>query len=97
MKIEDFKSHVAMLLHDLPIGTTADLTDFAVAYWGGRQIVYAFLSEDRGGEIDEEFDLDDYHWAEFEDKFSAWAAEPKFSERREVLEWIKDAPPFEAG
>jgi hypothetical protein len=97
MKIEDFKSHLSMLLRDLPIGTTADLTDFAVAYWGGRELTFAFLSEDRPGEIDEEFDLDDYQWAEFEPAFSAWVQTPKFSERREVLEWIKDAPPFEAG
>jgi hypothetical protein len=97
MKLENFKSQLSMLLQDLPIGMTADLTDFAVAYWGGRHVVYAFLSEGRGDQIDEEFDLDDYHWAEWEAEFSAWAEAPKFSVRPEVLQWIKDAPPHEAG
>jgi hypothetical protein len=97
MTLENFKSQLSMLLRDLPIGTTADLTDFAVAFWGGRELTFAFLHEDRPGEIDEEFDLDDYQWGEWEERFTAWAHAPKFSERQEVLRWIKDAPPFEAG
>lgn len=97
MKLENFKSQLSMLLRDLPVGTTADISDFAVAFWGGRELTFAFLRDDGSGRIDEEFDLDDYQWSEWEAEFSAWAEAPKFSERREVLEWIKDAPPFEAG
>lgn len=97
MKLENFKSQLSMLLRDVPIGTTADLTDFAVAYWGGRQVTYAFLAEDGSGDIGEEFDPDDYQWSEWERALSAWSEAPKFSMRREVLEWIRDAPPHEAG
>jgi hypothetical protein len=36
VKIEDFKSPLSMLLRDQPIGTTADLSDFAVAWWNAH-------------------------------------------------------------
>jgi hypothetical protein len=72
------------------------LSNFAVVYWNGHQVVYCFLRED-GGEIDEEFDLDGYVWEVWQEQFSAWAADPVFSVRPEVREWLKDAPPHEAG
>jgi hypothetical protein len=96
LTIEQFKTQLAMFLRDMPKGTTADLTEFAVAYWDGQQVVYAFLSPDRAGEIEEEFDLDDYVWAEWHDQFAAWVAEPVMSVRPEVERWLKDAPPHEA-
>jgi hypothetical protein len=86
-----------MLLRDLPIGTTADLSDFAVAWWNGRDVTYAFLRDDESGLIGEEFDLDDYQWGEWRETFSKWADSPKFSQRAEVKGWLMDAPPFEAG
>lgn len=96
MKQKDFEQHVSMLLRDLPQGTTADLSDFAVAWWNGHDVTFAFLRED-GDEIDAEFDLNDFVWNEWEPTFATWAAAPKFSVRDEVLDWMKDAPPFEAG
>jgi hypothetical protein len=49
MNQKDFAQHVSMLLRDLPIGTTADLSDFAVAWWNGRDVTYAFLRDDESG------------------------------------------------
>lgn len=36
-----FKANLAMLLRDMPIGTTADFSDVAVAYWDGMQVIGA--------------------------------------------------------
>jgi hypothetical protein len=43
----------------------AELTDFAVAYWSGREVVYAFLRDDDNAKIEEEFDLTAYAWDEW--------------------------------
>ncbi|MFL9913261.1 hypothetical protein [Paraburkholderia sp. RL17-337-BIB-A] len=93
MNIENFKSHLSMLLRDQPIGTTADLSDFAIAWWNGHSVTYAFLLDAESGRIEEEFDLDDYGWKHWEPDFAAWVEAPKFSARDEVLRWRKDAPP----
>jgi hypothetical protein len=95
MKIEDFKSHLSMLLRDQPIGTTADLSDFSVAWWNGHNVTYAFLRDD-SVRIVVVFDLDDYGWKRWEPDFAAWVEAPKFSARDEVLRRQKDAPPNEA-
>jgi hypothetical protein len=92
MKIEDFKSHLSMLLRDQPIGTTADLADFAVAWWNGHNVIYAFLRDVESGRIEEEFDLDDYGWKQWEPDFAAWVETPKFSAQDEVLRRLKNAP-----
>lgn len=97
MKQNDFEQHVSMLLRDLPAGTTADLDDGIVAYWNGYAVVYAFLSEDGSGQVVEEFDLNDFVWSEFDAQLTRWSAAPEFSERPEVREWVKDAPPHEIG
>ncbi|KAA0999041.1 hypothetical protein FVF58_42780 [Paraburkholderia panacisoli] len=97
MKLEDFKSQLSMLLRDHPNGTTADLSDFAVAWWNGNDVTYAFLRDDETGLIEEVFDLDDYLWGEWRETLSKWVDAPKFSERAEVAGWLMDAPPYEAG
>jgi hypothetical protein len=35
---EEIEANFAMLLRDQPRGTTADLIDFAVAYWDGERV-----------------------------------------------------------
>jgi hypothetical protein len=95
MKIEDFKSHLSMLLRDQPIGTTADLSDFAVAWWNGHRVTYAFLLNVESGRIEEEFDLDDYGWKRWEADFAAWVETPKFSAKDEVLRRLTNAPQSE--
>lgn len=95
MTQDDFVRHVSMLLRDVPRGTTADLTDCMVAYWNGYAVVFAFLCERGSGAIDEEFDLDDYEWQEWQSDFERWIESPVFSARPEVLQWLKDEPPRE--
>lgn len=41
-----------LLIGRLP-GTTADLTDFAAAYWDGARVRYVFVHEDGDGALDE--------------------------------------------
>ncbi|HEY1999921.1 hypothetical protein [Paraburkholderia sp.] len=97
MRLENFKSQLSMLLRDIPRGTTADIAPFAVAWWSGQCVTYAFLRDDASGQIEEEFDLDDYAWSQWQPEFEAWAEAPTFSVRSEILNWLKDAPPSEAG
>jgi len=97
MTAHDFQAQLAMLLHDMPRSTSADITDFAVAYWDGRQVVYALLRDDGSGLIDEEFDLAEQEFEQWKDELEAWAAAPKFSVRPEIAEWLKESPPSEAG
>lgn len=51
-----------MLLRDLPRATSADITDFAIAYVNGGQPCFAFLREDGSGLVDEGFDLTENEW-----------------------------------
>lgn len=97
LTFEAFHAQLRMVLRDLPPGIAAELSADMVAYWNGRQVVYAFLREDGGGQIDDEFEPEDYEWAEFRPVFAAWLASPKFAPRSEVLDWMKDAPPFDSG
>ena len=77
-----FKAHVAMLLRDLPRGVTADLTDVAVAYWNGTQVVGAYLRDN--GRIDEDFDFDENAWGNWRDEFLVWFDAPRFTERADL-------------
>ena len=77
-----FKAHVAMMLRDLPRGMTADLTDVAVAYWNGTQVVGAYLRDN--GRIDENFDFDENAWGNWRDEFLMWFDAPRFSERADL-------------
>ena len=81
------------LLRDQPRGRSAELTDFAIAYWNGHQVVYCFLRDDDSRHIEEEFDMAEYVWEEWSPAFAAWLSTPVFSARPQVLEGIKDTPP----
>jgi hypothetical protein len=63
----------------------------------GHRVVYCFLRDDGNGKLDEEFDPTHYVWAEWHDEFVAWLADPRFSARAELIGWMNDAPPFDAG
>ncbi|MDF3834260.1 hypothetical protein P3W85_15050 [Cupriavidus basilensis] len=86
-----FKAHLAMLLRDLPAGTTADLTDVAVAYWDGTRVVGTYLRD--GGRLDEEFDFDENAWENWRDEFVYWLAAPTFTERDELRTYLLGAVP----
>lgn len=77
MTPDQFTAQLGMLLRDQPRGTAADLTDFAVAWWDGHSVVYAFLREDDSGLLDEEFELDDYELSDWSVPFCAWFNAPQ--------------------
>jgi hypothetical protein len=87
LTIETFAAQLAMLLRDLPRGMVAELTDFAVAYWDGREVVYAFLRDDDNAKIEEEFDLTTYAWDEWHAQLIEWLEAPRFRPHNEVLDW----------
>lgn len=89
MTHEEFGAHVAMLLRDQPRGTTADLTDFAVAYWDDKRVRYVFLHEDGQDALDKELDLTDYLLDQWEVDFAVWSSEPHYSLRPQLLRWLK--------
>ncbi|WP_244832344.1 hypothetical protein [Caballeronia sp. TF1N1] len=92
----DFVANLAMLLRDQPRFTTADLSDFAVAYWDQGQVKFVFL-DDEGRCLDEGFSLNDFMWEEWAEQFSSWLKHPVFSRREELERWKLDAPPVESG
>lgn len=95
---ETIDARLTDLLSHRPPGTTADLTDFAVAYWDGARVRYVFLHEDGDGAPDEEFELTDYEIEQWKEDLATWFKAPRFTETRpEVLQWLKEAPPNEAG
>lgn len=83
MTRDEFESKLAMILQDVAFGTTADLTDRAVAYWNGQHVVYATLRDDDSGRIDREFDLA-AQWPAWRGWLEAWMSEPTFSVRSEL-------------
>jgi hypothetical protein len=97
MPFPEFDAQLAKLLRDHIPGISAELTDFAVAYWDGHRVVYCFLRDDGNGKLDEEFDPTRYVWAEWHDEFIAWLADPRYSAPPELIGWMNDAPPFDAG
>ncbi len=97
MTRELFERELSSLLRQRTAGTIALLSDSLAAYWDGHAVVYAFLCEHGSGSVDEEFDLDDYVWEEWQPPLEAWLASPVFEFRPEVFQWLADAPPFDAG
>ncbi|ASW04230.1 MULTISPECIES: hypothetical protein [Paraburkholderia] len=97
MTRDQFVQQLAMMLRDLPRGTAANLNECMVAYWSGSEVVFAFLCERGTDAIEEEFDIDDYVWEDWQPTFEKWISSPSFSNRPEVLAWLSDAPPHEAG
>ncbi|SDR37860.1 hypothetical protein SAMN05443245_5275 [Paraburkholderia fungorum] len=97
MTPDQLHKQLAEQLRDKPLGTVANLTDFAVAYWDGQRVRYAFLRDEGCGRIEGEFDFTEHEFEQWADALETWATEPVFSVNPEVLEWLKDAPPHEAG
>nr|WKF60780.1 hypothetical protein HUO10_005302 [Paraburkholderia busanensis] len=84
LTLEQFRMQLAAMLRDLPSGTSADLAEYAAAFWNGSEVVDAFLFDDRSGRVDETFVLGDYEWKHWQDDFASWIAEPAFSVRPEL-------------
>ena len=96
MTLTEFKSKLEAILRDAPPRTTADITDFAVAFWNGCHVIYAFLREDNSGLLDEEFDLTDNEWEQWHEDLTACMSAPRFSVRADVERWLRESPPCES-
>ncbi|WP_430233500.1 hypothetical protein [Paraburkholderia tropica] len=90
---EQFFSDLAMLLRDEPRGTVARLDEYVIAWLDARHLVFAYLRDDDRHFVEEEFDLDDVVWDEWEAGFVAWSRDPVFEYREEIAGWLGDAPP----
>lgn len=97
MTFEEFAAQLKMMLKDQPRGTAADLTDWAAAYWDGCQIVGIWRRADGSEKLDEEFELNEHWYGQHETELAHWLAHPNYSAPPELLEWLDDSPPCEAG
>ena len=83
----DFKTfcfQLTMLLRAQPPGTTADLTDIAVAYWNDGELVCAFVPEKEDDIINDRFDLQ-LAWYNWRSNLVTWLASPRFTQRASLM------------
>lgn len=97
MRNETELDQVGMLLRDQPLGTAADINEYTIAFWNGRELIWAWLRDDGSSLLEEEFDLDLDRWEELAGDVEAWLAAPRYSVRPEILGWVKNSPPHESG
>jgi hypothetical protein len=83
-----FRLQVGKPPRDLPVGTVEELDDLCVAWWNGKDLVFAHLRDDDTQRVEEEFDLDDCEWQERREAFLAWLKEPRYGSRAEVRDWV---------
>ncbi|MCG5077226.1 hypothetical protein [Paraburkholderia tagetis] len=95
--LQDFCADASMLLRDQPRCTAARLSQHVIAWWDGRNLVFAFLREDNETLIEEEFDPFDLQWHEWAVAFQRWLAAPVYEGFDEIEHWMRESPPFEAG
>ena len=77
---ETFSCRLVALLRAQPVGTTADLTDAAVAFWDGGQLVCALRPEEELGTFDDVFELK-LGWYNWKATLLAWLSAPTFTKR----------------
>ncbi|WP_042271347.1 hypothetical protein [Paraburkholderia heleia] len=95
--LQEFYADAGMLLRDQPRGTAARVTQHIIAWWSGRNLVFAYLREDNVALIEEEFDPFDLQWDEWAAVFGGWCSKPVFERFDEIEQWIRESPPYEAG
>jgi len=93
---DKIRRHIGMLLRDQPEGTTADLLDYTVAYFDGHRVLGLYLSADVPGQFDEDFELTDEFLDQIPEAVEEWLEHPRYTFRPELVEWLKDSPPFDA-
>jgi hypothetical protein len=82
-----FLARLKFLLREEPSGTTAELTDVAVAYLDVDGLVGIFLAQDGSGDLDEEFALDENAWLNWSPELDAWLDSPVFRVRAGLAQW----------
>ena len=85
------------LLRNRPPGTTADINKETVAYWDGYQVRGIHLQHDKSGRLDGDFDFDERTFNRLHADLVAWMAAPHYTVRPELVDWLKNAPPFNPG
>jgi hypothetical protein len=88
------------LLRNRPLGTTADINKQTVAYWDGHEVRGIHLrhdESDKSDRLDGDFDLDERTLNQLYADLIAWMAAPRYTVRAELVDWLKDAPPSNAG
>ncbi len=85
------------LLRNRPPGTTADINKQTVAYWDGYEVRGVHLRPDKSGRLDEDFDFDERTCNQLYADLVAWMAAPCYTVRPELVDWLREAPPFNGG
>ncbi|WP_144106627.1 hypothetical protein [Paraburkholderia sp. BCC1886] len=93
---KDNYQNIAMMLRDLPLGYTADVSDYIVFYWDGSELAGAHLSPDNPGVVDETFAVEEVLCL-VPEVVEDWLKAPTFTFRQSVVAWLSDAPPIDAG
>jgi hypothetical protein len=97
MEYASVQSELATLLRYRPLGTTADLKEYTVAYWDGYEVRGIHLRHDKSGRLDGDFDFDERTFNQLHADLVAWMAAPRYTLRPELVNWLKNAPPFDEG
>jgi hypothetical protein len=97
MEYASFQSELTTLLRDRPPGTTADLNKYTVAYWDGHEVRGIHLHHDNSGPLGGDFDFDERTFNQLHADLVAWMDAPRYTVRPELVNWLKNAPPFDAG
>jgi hypothetical protein len=97
MEYASVQPELTTLLRDRPLGTTADLNKYTVAYWDGHEVRGIHVRHDDSGRLGEEFDLDERACNQLHADLVAWVAAPRYTVRLELADWLKGAPSFNAG
>jgi len=91
MEYTSLQPELATLLRRLPLGTTADINECTVAFWDGQEVRGFRLRSNAGGPLDAEFEFDERSFNRLHSDIVAWMAAPRYSMRRELVDWLRGA------
>ena len=97
MEYASFQPELATRLRGRPTGTTADINEQTVVYWDGCEVRGIHLRHDGSGRLDGFFDFDERTFNQLHADLIAWMDAPRYTLRPELVDWLKNAPPFDAG
>ena len=97
MEYASGQPELATLLRDRPLRTTADLNKYTVAYWDGHDVRGIHLHRDNSGQLGGDFVFDEHTFNQLHADLVAWMAAPRYTVRPELVDRLKNTPPFDAG
>ncbi|MDB5789512.1 hypothetical protein [Caballeronia mineralivorans] len=92
MEYASVQIEFATLLRRRPLGTTADINKYTVAYWDGHEVRGIHLHRDNSARLAGDFDLDERTFNQMHADLVAWMAAPHYTVRPELAHWLKGAP-----